>query len=154
MVIFIYFKMKFNWRDFSVDIPRIQLFVDGVKVCSQKPLVIFGKIVDIFGDYDTESICYYMCQQCLAQHYINETKKIKDSHEQLVSRGRHEVHICSKKRTVVVIKEFLKLYIFEGDAFVLDTCTLSLFFDANTNKESGIWSYELLNSFLVSSSAV
>lgn len=134
--------MEFKWYEFSVDVPRVKLFVNERPVSTSDPIKTWKLIIETFGDYNAEIIGYYFCQASLAQHFMDEVNNI-DKEEELTSRGKHEIYINTYENTIVVIKDFLKLIIVDTEVFITDNCTLTLHYDAKKKNEKVIWTYYL-----------
>jgi hypothetical protein len=134
--------MEFKWHEFSVDVPRIKLFVNEKTMPTSDPIKIWKFIIETFGDYNAELVGYYFCQASLARHFLKEVENI-DEEEELTSRGKHEIHINTNEKNVIVVKDFLKLIIVDTEVFITDNCTLTLHYDAKKKQEKAIWSYYL-----------
>lgn len=142
--------MNFDFTQFNLDCPRMVIFIDEEWIPSSEPNEVWDRLVDVFGG--DEIVAYRATHYCtqipLATHYIQEVMDIQGIHinEHLLSHNYHVVTINSLSKTMEIKKDFVQSYIFGGEDYQIDHCTLKINYDPKYDIEYNLkWNYVVNN---------
>jgi hypothetical protein len=141
-------KIKENYDQFCMDLPRIILSIDGVESDYSVDYVI-----DYFNNnFDSNYLYTYihiLTQTFLANIYICEYNNLNDINEHLLDDGHEYVRINTNDKTFSIKKKFKKVYIDDDLNYLLDTVELNINIDFNVGVYYYTWDYEFeTNNFI------
>ena len=142
--------MNFDFTQFNLDCPRMVIYIDDEWIPSSEPNEVWDILKEVFnGDENIAyRACYYCTQIPLANHYIQEVMDMRMIHlnEHLLSHTSHVVTIYSSSKTMKIKKDFIQSYIYEGEEYQLDYCTLEFSYNPFENIEyNKKWKYTIQN---------
>jgi hypothetical protein len=113
--------MNESLSQFYLDVPRIDVFVEGIK--TESPDTVLAHITQKLPSY-SEHVIYMLTQTFLAKFYIEEYNRRIIDDECLLDNGNYIVNITGK---IINIEKDFKLVYFHDDTFyILNYCTLSI----------------------------
>jgi hypothetical protein len=129
-------------KQFYLDVPRLDLFLDGSK-CEKEPEYVKDYLYKKFNDEQALIAIYTLTQTFLADYYITEFKKlICINGQQLLDHKRYIVNIDTEEKLIHVVKEFKLVYFSEDNSYVVDYCTLNIHVCLEDFSVLYFWNYE------------
>lgn len=129
-------------RQFYLDVPRLDLFLDGSK-CDKEPEYVKKYLYNNLNDKQALIAIYTLTQTFLADYYIAEFKKlICINNQQLLDHKRYIVTIDTKKKLIHVVKEFKLVYFSDDKSYIVDYCTLNIYITLENLNVLYSWNYE------------
>jgi len=115
------------YKQFLLDVPRIDVTLNGVAVTSNNPTLLFFEIFELFRPRRVAlDACRYLTQGVLALHFARAYAELGDERFHLVDGGRQAVAIDAEERTVSIRKPFNVVVVDEavGELRILSSRTL------------------------------
>jgi hypothetical protein len=129
-------------KQFYLDVPRLDLFLDGSK-CNKEPEDVKEYLYKNLNDEQALIAIYTLTQTFLADYYISEFKKlICINGQQLLDHKRYIVTIDTKKKLIHVVKEFKLVYFSDDKSYIVDYCTLNIHISLEDLNVLYSWNYE------------
>ena len=130
------------YSQFKLDLPRLTLYINN-DICNETYKNVSKFLFDNLKSTEAKFCIYFLTQNSLAEFYINEVNKLKESTVHLTDDGDFIVNLDTKLKTIEVSKKFRKFYLEnEMDDFEIDFGKLNLSYDISESLLCHYWEYD------------
>lgn len=130
-----------NKNQFNIDVPRLHIYIDNIRF-KDNPDILWRLINNIFSEYESNIITYFLTQTSLSKYYIDEVYSTCKDNEHIVNSNGYNIYINTINKSIYISKNFDKIYLDNNILFNIDFIELNIHCDITNNIIMYNWCYD------------